>query len=177
MGQNISKKHVHFYPVGKILLASVIVLHKWGTSQSGPVLPFQHQTRIFWGKKHGVCSLSQNCHQLFFIFSTFLSSCFYVYFSNSDPWISEMKSAPWEPFQLLCILVLFLCPFADVCPQDPWGFHSLWESWEVCPNYTSSVRNWISGSNTFRSLPGNTDEFGWILWILFCRILNHGAGM
>lgn len=77
---------------------------------------------FFWGK-NGVCSLSQNCHQLFFIFSTFLSSCFYVYFSNSDPWISEMKSAPWEPFQLLCILVLFLCPFADVCPQDPWGFH------------------------------------------------------
>jgi len=43
--------------------------------------------------------------------------------------VSEMKPAPWEPCQLLCALVLFLCPFAGVCPQDPWEFQaSCWRA-------------------------------------------------
>lgn len=49
-GQNMSKKQVQLYLVGKKLLASVIELQKWGTMQSGPMFPFQYQISVF-GKK------------------------------------------------------------------------------------------------------------------------------
>lgn len=51
----------------------------------------------------------------------------------------------------LCIGALGRC-----FPSGSLGFSLLlWESWEVCPSYTSLVRNQVFSSNTSRSLPGN----------------------
>lgn len=122
----MSKKQVQLYLVGKKLLASVTVLHiTEGLCSLAPC--FHSNTELECLEKSGVCCLSQNCHQLsqFFIFPCFPHLVFMLFvFQTVTHGASEMKSAPWEPFQLLCALVLLLCPFTRVCPQDPWGFQA-----------------------------------------------------
>lgn len=69
---------------------------------------------------------------------------------------SEMKSAPGEPFQLLCALVLFLC--RCLSPRSLGFSGLLLESSERCPSYTSCIWKQVSSSSTSRSLPRNMCE-------------------
>lgn len=108
-------------------------------------------------------------------FSTFPSSCFYVYFSKSDTLSSEMKSAPWEPFQLLCVLVLFLCPFADVWPQDSWGCHFSRERGK-CVLVTPAPLEITFPAPTPPEACQETDMNSVGSYEPFCRIPNQGAG-
>lgn len=161
----MSKKHVQFYLVGKKLLASVIELHKWRTVQSGPMFPFQYQIRVF-AKKWSLFFKPElpPAVLVFFIFSTLPSCCLFF-----KQW--PMEFLKWS----LLLGSLFSCSVhwcssLSLCwclsPGSLGVSGLLLESWELCPSYTTCIWMQVSSSNTSRSLPGNRDEFSWIMWTI-----------
>lgn len=174
----MSKKQVQLYLVGKKLLASVIVLHNWGTMQSGPMFPFQYRIRMF-GKKWSLLFKPELPPAVLVIhFSMLPSSHFYVVcFSNSDPWSFWNEVCSLGAFPVaLCIGALSVSLHQCLSPGSLRFSGLLLESWELCPSYTSCIWKQVSSSNTSRSLPGNRDEFTWILWTIPWKSPNQEAG-
>lgn len=165
----MSKKQVQLYLVGKKLLASVNVLHKWGTMQSGPMFPFQYQIRMF-GKKLSLFfkpELPPAVLVLLHFFHTSLVLFLCCLFFKQ--WPTELLK--WSLFlgSLSSCSVRwcsFCVPLQVSVPKIPGVFRPPVESWERCPSYTSCIWKQVSSSSTSRSRPGNGDGFSCILWTI-----------